>query len=67
MRTLPDQTDDTFTIVCLKCNRKSCKFTFTDDGDIMIKCHSCGATKSVDRIIGAHIQGCLGVRENKND
>jgi len=49
MKNLLNQTNKTFSIVCLKCNRKSCAYVFTDDGDIVITCNACSSTELVRR------------------
>lgn len=36
-----------FRIVCDICNRKTCCFQFTENGDLVIYCKSCGQTEII--------------------
>jgi len=40
-----------FRIVCDVCNRKVCDFQFTEKGDIVVYCRSCGNTHLIHKQI----------------
>jgi len=42
MKNLLEESSNKFTIICKTCNRKNCRFEFTDSGNLLIVCDSCG-------------------------